>query len=46
MVADILRHYPNATIDWVVEEAYVNLVPLNRGVRNVIPFALRRWRKN
>ena len=45
MVADILRHYPDAKIDWVVEEAYVSLVRLNRGVRNVIPFALRRWRK-
>jgi heptosyltransferase-1 len=46
MVADILRHYPDAKIDWVVEEGYVNLVRLNRGVRNIIPFALRRWRKS
>lgn len=45
MVADILRHHPSAEIDWVVEEAYVELVRLNRGVRHVIPFALRRWRK-
>jgi heptosyltransferase-1 len=45
MVADILRHYPEAKIDWVVEEAYTSLVRLNRGVRNVLPFALRRWRK-
>ena len=44
MVADILRRYPDATIDWVVEEAYVNLVRLNRGVNRIIPFALRRWR--
>lgn len=46
MVADILRHYPDAHIDWVVEEAYADLVHLNRGVRNVIPFALRRWRNS
>jgi heptosyltransferase-1 len=46
MVADILRHIPDAQIDWVVEEAYANLVRLNRGVRHVIPYALRRWRKN
>ncbi|HEX7634128.1 MAG TPA: lipopolysaccharide heptosyltransferase I [Noviherbaspirillum sp.] len=46
MVADILRHYPDANIDWVVEEAYTSLVRLNRGVRNIIPFALRRWRKS
>jgi heptosyltransferase-1 len=46
MVADILLHYPDAHIDWVVEEAYTGLVRLNPGVRNVIPFALRRWRKS
>ncbi|RJF97814.1 lipopolysaccharide heptosyltransferase I [Noviherbaspirillum saxi] len=46
MVADILRHHPHAQIDWVVEEAYVNLVRLNARVRNVIPYALRRWRKS
>jgi heptosyltransferase-1 len=46
MVADILQHYPDANIDWVVEEGYVSLVRLNRGVRKIIPFALRRWRKS
>ena len=46
MVADILRHYPDAKIEWVVEEAYTSLVRLNPGVRNIIPFALRRWRKS
>jgi heptosyltransferase-1 len=46
MVADILRRHPDANIDWVVEEAYASLVRLNPGVRNVIPFALRRWRKS
>ncbi len=45
MVQDILRHYPLAHIDWVVEEAYVGLVRLQPGVRNIIPVALRRWRK-
>jgi heptosyltransferase-1 len=45
MVADILRHHPEANIDWVVEEGYVSLVRLNPHVRRVIPFALRRWRK-
>ena len=46
MVADLLRQYPQAQIDWVVEEAYVDLVRLNRGVHHVMPFALRRWRKS
>jgi heptosyltransferase-1 len=46
MVADLLRHCPGANIDWVVEEAYAGLVRLNAGVRDIIPFALRRWRKS
>lgn len=46
IVADILRHYPDAVIDWVVEEGYTSLVRLNPNVRKVIPFALRRWRKS
>lgn len=46
IVADIARHYPDANIDWVVEEGYVSLVRLNPRVRTIIPFALRRWRKS
>ena len=46
MVADILRHHPDATIDWVVEEGYVSLVRLNPHVRKIIPWGLRRWRKS
>ena len=45
VVQDIVRHHPDAQIDWVVEEGFVDLVKLVRGVRRVIPFALRRWRK-
>ncbi len=45
MVADLRRQFPAAIIDWVVEEAYVSLVRLNAGVDEVIPIALRRWRK-
>jgi len=46
MVADIARRFPDAQIDWVVEEGYVSLVRLNPRVRTIIPFALRRWRKS
>jgi heptosyltransferase I len=46
MVDDILRHVPDAQIDWVVEEAYVSLVRLHPRVNKIIPFALRRWRKS
>src|ERR1700731_1416852 len=44
VVADILRHFPDAQIDWIVEEGFADLVGLVRGVRKVIPVALRRWR--
>ncbi|CAN5366532.1 lipopolysaccharide heptosyltransferase I [soil metagenome] len=46
MLADIRRNFPQANIDWVVEESYTELVRLNPLVRKVIPFALRRWRKS
>lgn len=44
-IADILRYHPNAQIDWIVEEAFADLVRLVKGVRRVIPVALRRWRR-
>ncbi|PLT16956.1 MULTISPECIES: lipopolysaccharide heptosyltransferase I [Ralstonia] len=46
VVADILRAHPEAEIDWVVEEGFAGIVRIVRGVREVIPFALRRWRKS
>ena len=46
VVADILRAYPDAEIDWVVEEGFAGMVRIVRGVQGVIPFALRRWRKS
>ena len=45
VVADLRRALPDATIDWVVEEAYVDLVRLTRGLGRVLPVALRRWRQ-
>ena len=45
-VSDIHRHFPDAVIDWVVEEAYVPLVRLHPAVRRIIPVAVRRWRKH
>jgi heptosyltransferase I len=46
MIHDIKTHFPNAQIDWVVEEAFVDLARLNPLVNNVIPIALRRWKKS
>ncbi len=45
VIADIRRQRPAFVIDWVVEEAYVDLVRMTRGVTRVIPIALRRWRR-
>jgi len=51
IVWDIRARLPNAQIDWVVEEAYVHLLtPLLsqdgfRGIDRIIPFGLRRWKK-
>ena len=45
VASDIRRHFPDADIDWVVEELYAPLVGLHSAVRRVIPVALRRWRR-
>lgn len=44
IVADIREHRPELAVDWVAEDAFAPLVSLARGVRRVIPVALRRWR--
>lgn len=52
IVWDLRSRLPNAQIDWVVEEAYAHLLkPLIsrdgfRGIDRIIPFSLRRWKKN
>jgi len=45
VASDIRRHFPDALIDWVVEEPYAPLVRLHSAVRRGIPVALRRWRQ-
>jgi heptosyltransferase-1 len=46
VVSDILARYPRARVDWVVEEAYRDIVGMHPGVHRAIPVALRRWRGN
>ncbi len=46
VVHDILNAHPGAQIDWLVEEAYADIVRAHPGVSRVIPLALRRWRKS
>ncbi|QKJ66424.1 lipopolysaccharide heptosyltransferase I [Deefgea piscis] len=45
-ITDLLRAYPDAVIDWVVEEGFAELPRLHPAIRRVIPVALRRWRKS
>ena len=46
VVTDIRRQFPDAVIDWVVEESFAQIPLLHPGVRKVIPVALRRWRRS
>ena len=46
LIHDIKQQHPDAVIDWLVEEAFVELVRLNPLVNQVIAIALRRWKKN
>lgn len=45
VVSDLRRIWPEVAIDWVVEEGFASLPRLHPGVRNVIPVAVRRWRR-
>jgi heptosyltransferase I len=45
VATDIRSRFPDARIDWVVEEAYAPLVALHPAVTNVISVAIRRWRR-
>jgi heptosyltransferase-1 len=46
VVGDIRARFPRARIDWVVEEAYCDIVGMHSGVHRALPVALRRWRGN
>lgn len=52
IVWDLRARLPESQIDWVVEEGYVHLLaPLLsregfKGIDRIIPFGLRRWKKN
>ncbi len=45
VVSDIQQHFPQAQIDWCVEESFADIPRLHPGVHQIIPVALRRWRK-
>lgn len=45
VIHDILQHYPNAHIDWLVEESFADIPRLHPHVNQVLTVAVRRWRK-
>ena len=46
VVSDLRRIFPHAQIDWCVEESFADIPRLHPAVQEVIPVAVRRWRKN
>ncbi len=44
VATDIRATFPDAEIDWVVEEGFTPIPPLHPAVREVLPIAIRRWR--
>jgi len=44
-ITDIKRHIPEATIDWVVEEAFTEIPRWHAAIDRVIVIAHRRWRR-
>jgi heptosyltransferase-1 len=45
VVTDLRARFPAAAIDWVVEESFADIPRLHPGVSQVIPVAVRRWRR-
>lgn len=45
-VSDALQAIPNIEFDWITEEAFTEVPGWHPAVKNVIPVALRRWRKH
>lgn len=46
VVTDIRANLPEAKIDWVVEEGFLDIPTMHAGVDKTIPVAIRRWRKH
>lgn len=45
VVSDILRCFPGSQIDWCVEAPFQEIPLLHPGIHDVIPVAIRRWRR-
>jgi heptosyltransferase I len=44
-VTDLLRHRPDAHIEWLVEARFADIVAMHPGIQHVHPMAWRQWRK-
>lgn len=44
-VTDARRRFPTARITWVVDELYAPLARLHPGANEIVPIAVRRWRR-
>ncbi|MDR0736219.1 MAG: lipopolysaccharide heptosyltransferase I [Zoogloeaceae bacterium] len=45
VASDLAARFPQAHIDWVVEEGFADIPRLHPAVRRVLPVALRRWKR-
>lgn len=45
-LTDAMRAYPNIQFDWVIEENFSQIPHWHPAVKQVLPLALRRWRKH
>ena len=46
VASDLRRQFPDAVIDWCVEESFAEIPRLHPAIAEVIPVAIRRWRKS
>lgn len=46
VVSDLVATYPDLAISWIVEESLSDIPGMHPNVQEVIPVAIRRWRKN
>jgi heptosyltransferase-1 len=44
-ITDLKEKFPEAVIDWVVEEGFAEIAAWHPAIRRVIPIGLRRWLK-
>ena len=46
VVTFLHQKFPEATIDWIVEKPFKELLEAHPGIRHIIPIEVRKWKKN